>query len=153
MGSASDRPKAREGSRGFRRWAVRVRPQRLPGTVLRLGSVGSLAPESGQRAPFAPAILSGLAVQPVTERVLWRLDSNTPHRADLLVLTDSRPSWVHLVDDAGWPGAGGGGPLVADYTPLLERLARGRESGFRLTVAPSTTSPGPAIRANSRPPA
>ncbi|MEU3855061.1 type I-E CRISPR-associated protein Cas6/Cse3/CasE [Streptomyces sp. NPDC029554] len=82
------------------------------------------------------AILSGLAVQPVTERVLWRLDSNTPHRADLLVLTDSRPSWAHLVDDAGWPGADGGTPLVADYTPLLQRLTRGREFAFRLTANP-----------------
>ncbi|MFF5407921.1 type I-E CRISPR-associated protein Cas6/Cse3/CasE [Streptomyces misionensis] len=82
------------------------------------------------------AILSGLAVQPVTERVLWRLDSNTEHRADILVLTERRPSWAHLVDDAGWPGADGGTPLIADYTPLLERLARGREFGFRLTANP-----------------
>ncbi|WDI23350.1 type I-E CRISPR-associated protein Cas6/Cse3/CasE (plasmid) [Streptomyces enissocaesilis] len=82
------------------------------------------------------AVLSGLAVQPVTERVLWRLDNNTPHRADLLVLTDSRPSWAHLVDDAGWPGADGGNPLIADYTPLLERIVRGREFGFRLTANP-----------------
>ncbi|MGC5236920.1 type I-E CRISPR-associated protein Cas6/Cse3/CasE [Streptomyces albogriseolus] len=82
------------------------------------------------------AILAGLAVQPVTERVLWRLDSNTPHRADILVLTESRPSWTHLIDDAGWPGADGGAPLIADYTPLLERLARGREFGFRLIANP-----------------
>ncbi|MFF6953884.1 type I-E CRISPR-associated protein Cas6/Cse3/CasE [Streptomyces iakyrus] len=82
------------------------------------------------------AILSGLAVQPVTERVLWRLDSNTPHRADILVLTESRPSWAHLVDDAGWPGADGGAPLIADYTPLLEHLVRGREFSFRLTANP-----------------
>ncbi|MGM9349730.1 type I-E CRISPR-associated protein Cas6/Cse3/CasE [Streptomyces salinarius] len=82
------------------------------------------------------AVLSGLAVQPVTERVLWRLDNNTPHRADVLVLTESRPSWAHLVDEAGWPGADGGTPLIADYTPLLERLVRGREFGFRLTANP-----------------
>ncbi|WP_405466670.1 type I-E CRISPR-associated protein Cas6/Cse3/CasE [Streptomyces jietaisiensis] len=82
------------------------------------------------------AILSGLAVQPVTERVLWRLDSNTPHRADILVLTESRPSWAHLVDDAGWPGADGGAPLIADYAPLLARITRGREFGFRLTANP-----------------
>jgi CRISPR system Cascade subunit CasE len=82
------------------------------------------------------AVLSGLAVQPVTERVLWRLDGSTPHRADILVLTESRPSWAHLVDEAGWPGADGGTPLIADYTPLLERLVRGREFGFRLTANP-----------------
>ncbi|MFF5859870.1 type I-E CRISPR-associated protein Cas6/Cse3/CasE [Streptomyces sp. NPDC012751] len=90
------------------------------------------------------AILSGLAVQPVTERVLWRLDSNTPHRADVLVLTESRPSWAHLVDDAGWPGADGGAPLIADYTPLLEHLARGREFGFRLTANPVHNIPRPS---------
>ncbi|MER6736554.1 type I-E CRISPR-associated protein Cas6/Cse3/CasE [Streptomyces puniciscabiei] len=89
------------------------------------------------------AILSGLAVQPVTERVLWRLDSTTPHRADILVLTDSRPSWAHLVDDAGWPGADGGTPLIADYTPLLERIARGREFAFRLTANPVHNVPRP----------
>ncbi|MER6632877.1 type I-E CRISPR-associated protein Cas6/Cse3/CasE [Streptomyces sp. NPDC000987] len=90
------------------------------------------------------AILSGLAVQPVTERILWRLDSNTPHRAEILVLTDSRPSWAHLVDEAGWPGADGGDPLIADYTPLLERLARGREFGFRLTANPVQNIPRPS---------
>ncbi|MFE7409359.1 type I-E CRISPR-associated protein Cas6/Cse3/CasE [Streptomyces laurentii] len=82
------------------------------------------------------AILAGLAVQPVSERVLWRLESNTPHRADVLVLTENRPSWAHLVDDAGWPGADGGAPLIADYTPLLDRIGRGREFGFRLTANP-----------------
>ncbi|MFJ4536583.1 type I-E CRISPR-associated protein Cas6/Cse3/CasE [Streptomyces tibetensis] len=90
------------------------------------------------------AILSGLAVQPVTERVLWRLDSNTPHRADILVLTDSRPSWAHIVEDAGWPGADGGAPLIADYTPLLEHLVRGREFGFRLTANPVQNVPRPS---------
>ncbi|GGU62261.1 type I-E CRISPR-associated protein Cas6/Cse3/CasE [Streptomyces daghestanicus] len=89
------------------------------------------------------AVLAGLAVQPVTERVLWRLDNNTPHRTDLLVLTHSRPSWAHLVDNAGWPGADDGAPLIADYTPLLERITRGREFGFRLTANPvrSLTQP------------
>ncbi|MEU0853479.1 type I-E CRISPR-associated protein Cas6/Cse3/CasE [Streptomyces flaveolus] len=90
------------------------------------------------------AILSGLAVQPVTERVLWRLDNNTPHRADILVLTESRPSWAHLVDDAGWPGADDSTPLIADYTPLLERIARGREFAFRLTANPVQNVPRPS---------
>ncbi|MEU3281432.1 type I-E CRISPR-associated protein Cas6/Cse3/CasE [Streptomyces antibioticus] len=89
------------------------------------------------------AILAGLAVQPVTERVLWRLENSTPHRAEILVLTESRPSWAHLVDDAGWPGADGATPLIADYTPLLERIARGREFGFRLTANPVQSIPRP----------
>ncbi|MER5887540.1 type I-E CRISPR-associated protein Cas6/Cse3/CasE [Streptomyces sp. NPDC001941] len=90
------------------------------------------------------AILSALAIQPVTERVLWRQENHTRHRAELLVLTDSRPSWAHLVDDAGWPGADGGEPLIADYTPLLERIARGREFGFRLTANPVQSVSRPA---------
>ncbi|MYV46296.1 type I-E CRISPR-associated protein Cas6/Cse3/CasE [Streptomyces sp. SID2888] len=90
------------------------------------------------------ALLSGLAVQPVTERVLWRLDSNTPYQAEILALTESRPSWAHLVDDAGWPGADGGAPLIADYTPLLEHLVRGREFGFRLTANPVQNVPRPS---------
>ncbi|MFD9793368.1 type I-E CRISPR-associated protein Cas6/Cse3/CasE [Streptomyces sp. NPDC059070] len=89
------------------------------------------------------AILAGLAVQPVTERILWRLDTNTPHRAEILVLTESRPSWQHLIDEAGWPGADGGHPRTADYTPLLERLALGREFTFRLTANPVQSVPHP----------
>ncbi|MEV7675910.1 type I-E CRISPR-associated protein Cas6/Cse3/CasE [Streptomyces sp. NPDC088752] len=89
------------------------------------------------------AVLAGLAVQPVTERVLWRLENHTPNRAEVLVLTESRPSWAHLVDDAGWPGADGGAPLIADYTPLLERITRGREFGFRLTANPVQNVPRP----------
>ncbi|MFJ3164241.1 type I-E CRISPR-associated protein Cas6/Cse3/CasE [Streptomyces kanasensis] len=85
------------------------------------------------------AVLAGLAVQPVTERVLWRTENNTPHRVEILALTESRPSWQHLVDEAGWPGADGGAPLIADYTPLLERIAIGREFGFRLTANPVQT--------------
>ncbi|QHA02065.1 type I-E CRISPR-associated protein Cas6/Cse3/CasE [Streptomyces broussonetiae] len=85
------------------------------------------------------AVLGGLATQPVTERVLWRLESNTPHRAEILVLTENRPSWQHLVEQAGWPDADGGQPLIADYAPLLQRLAVGREFAFRLTANPVQT--------------
>jgi CRISPR system Cascade subunit CasE len=82
------------------------------------------------------AILAGLATQPVTERVLWRLENDNPHRAELLVLTENRPTWIHLVEQAGWPDADGGTPRVADYTPLLDRIVRGREFAFRLTANP-----------------
>ncbi|WP_446045463.1 type I-E CRISPR-associated protein Cas6/Cse3/CasE [Streptomyces olivaceus] len=82
------------------------------------------------------AVLAGCAVQPVTERVLWRLESDTAHRADVLVLTDRRPSWHHLTEQAGWPRGDGGEPLVADYTPLLDRVTLGGEFAFRLTANP-----------------
>ncbi|MDQ0988816.1 type I-E CRISPR-associated protein Cas6/Cse3/CasE [Streptomyces sp. V3I7] len=89
------------------------------------------------------AVLSGLAVEPVTERVLWRLETNTAHRAEVLVLTESRPSWHHLVEEAGWPDADGGEPLIADYTPLLERLTLGKEFAFRLTANPVQSTQNP----------
>ncbi len=89
------------------------------------------------------AVLAGLAAQPVTERVLWRMENSTPHRAEILVLTQNRPSWQHLIDEAGWPGADGGEPLIADYAPLLERIALGKEFGFRLTANPVQTVPRP----------
>ncbi|EMF02056.1 type I-E CRISPR-associated protein Cas6/Cse3/CasE [Streptomyces mobaraensis NBRC 13819 = DSM 40847] len=82
------------------------------------------------------AVMNGLAHQPVTERVLWRLETNTPHRAEILVLTQSRPSWQGLVEDAGWPGADGGEPLIADYSPLLHRVVEEQEFAFRLTANP-----------------
>ncbi|MFH9677744.1 type I-E CRISPR-associated protein Cas6/Cse3/CasE [Streptomyces sp. NPDC017405] len=85
------------------------------------------------------AVLGGLAVQPVTERVLWRLENSTPHRAEILVLTENRPSWQHLVEQAGWPDADGAEPLIADYSPLLQRLTLGREFAFRLTANPVQT--------------
>ncbi|MEV6483309.1 type I-E CRISPR-associated protein Cas6/Cse3/CasE [Streptomyces sp. NPDC051576] len=82
------------------------------------------------------AVLSGLATQPATERIRWRTETNTVHRAEILVLTDSRPSWEHLVEQAGWPGADGGQALIADYSPLLQRITLGREFTFRLTAKP-----------------
>ncbi|WP_037915149.1 type I-E CRISPR-associated protein Cas6/Cse3/CasE [Actinacidiphila yeochonensis] len=103
--------------------------------ALNPGRRGGLALLSNPHRLHA-AVLNGLAEQPVRERVLWRVESDTPHRTDVLVLTESRPSWHRLVEDAGWPGADGGDPLIADYTPLLERLVTGREFAFRLTANP-----------------
>ncbi|WP_242423542.1 type I-E CRISPR-associated protein Cas6/Cse3/CasE, partial [Frankia sp. EI5c] len=90
------------------------------------------------------AVLGGLAIQPVTERVLWRLETREQHRAELLVLTDSRPSWAHLVEQAGWPGADGAEAMIRDYQPLLDRLQHGREFAFRLRANPVTATRTPA---------
>ncbi|KPM50394.1 CRISPR-associated protein Cas7 [Frankia sp. R43] len=89
------------------------------------------------------AVLGGLAVQPVTERVLWRLETRQAHRAELLVLTQSRPSWAHLVEQAGWPAADGGEAMIRDYQPLLDRLQHGREFAFRLRANPVTATRQP----------
>jgi CRISPR system Cascade subunit CasE len=82
------------------------------------------------------ATLGGLSVQPVRERVLWRLEADSAHRLHLLVLTRSSPSWEHLVEQAGWPAAEQPQALVRGYESLLERVERGREFAFRLRANP-----------------
>ncbi|MBL7498286.1 type I-E CRISPR-associated protein Cas6/Cse3/CasE [Frankia sp. CNm7] len=89
------------------------------------------------------AVLGGIARQPITERVLWRLDTHA-HRPELLVLTDSRPSWEHIVEQAGWPNAEDPQALVRDYQPLLDRIQTGREFGFRLRANPVAATRNPA---------
>jgi CRISPR system Cascade subunit CasE len=88
------------------------------------------------------ALLGGLSRQPVTERVLWRLDTE-PHRMAVLVLTESRPSWEHLVEQAGWPGSDDPQALVRPYEPLLDQVVRGREFAFRLRANPVTSTRNP----------
>lgn len=80
------------------------------------------------------AVLAGVSRQPVTERVLWRLepDPQTTHRLGLLILTESRPSWHHLVEQAGWPDGDEPQAVTRSYQPLLDTVVRGREFAFRL---------------------
>ncbi|EIV92930.1 type I-E CRISPR-associated protein Cas6/Cse3/CasE [Frankia sp. QA3] len=104
------------------------------------------------------AVLGGLSRQPVTERVLWRVENadatrggGRSHRAEVLVLTESTPSWEHLVEQAGWIHADEPQIVVRDYQPLLDRLQTGREFRFRLranTVSATRTpdKPSPAQR-------
>ena len=89
------------------------------------------------------AVLNGLAVQPVEERVLWRLERRE-HDARLLVLTQSEPSWEALVEAYGWPSSPEGAARVANYEPLLAQVARGREFGFRLVANPSSSGTKPS---------
>lgn len=90
------------------------------------------------------AVLGGLSRQPVTERVLWRLEPDPTHRAELLVLTNSMPSWEHLVEQAGWPAAAEPQQLIRDYQPLLDRIQRGREFRLRLRANPVSATRRPA---------
>jgi CRISPR system Cascade subunit CasE len=97
------------------------------------------------------AVLGGLSRQPVDERVLWRLDLDNPHRAGLLVLTHSTPSWEHLIEQAGWSAADEPQALVRSYEPLLAHTDKGREFRFRLRANPVTSThtphkPSPAQR-------
>lgn len=89
------------------------------------------------------SILGGLSRQPVTERVLWRLDTPSPHRLDLLILTESRPSWEHLIESGGWPGADEPQALVRSYDPLLQQLSTGREFTLKLRANPVSATRKP----------
>ncbi|MFI6344177.1 type I-E CRISPR-associated protein Cas6/Cse3/CasE [Streptomyces sp. NPDC050560] len=82
------------------------------------------------------AVQGGLPTAPEQERTLWRLDSDNPRRPHLYVLTQSKPDWTHLTEQAGWPDADGEHYTIRDYTPLLSQLALGREFAFRLTASP-----------------
>lgn len=94
------------------------------------------------------AVLGGLAIQPVSERVLWRVDADEPRRPSLFVLTRSSPSWEHLVEQAGWPSSDEPQAVTKSYDPLLRRIAAGSEFAFRLTANPVqfTRSPDKASR-------
>ncbi|MFC6880175.1 MULTISPECIES: type I-E CRISPR-associated protein Cas6/Cse3/CasE [Actinomadura] len=91
-------------------------------------------------------VCAAVPATPDTERQLWRLDTDNPHRPQLIALTRSKPDWTHLVEAAGWPAADDGKPWVADYTPLLAQLAIGREFAFRLTANPVQNVPRPPER-------
>lgn len=89
------------------------------------------------------AVLGGLSHQPVTERVLWRVEHDSPHRAGVLVLTESKPSWEHLVEQGGWPSADEPQAVVRSYEPLLRRVVLGAQFAFRLCANPVSSTRHP----------
>lgn len=87
------------------------------------------------------AVLGGLAEYSAVERTLWRVDGPNPRRPSLLVVTESKPDWAHIVEQAGWPGAGGDHCVVRDYDPMLNSLTAGLEFEFRVTANPVHSVP------------
>lgn len=85
------------------------------------------------------AAVEGIIPPQRSGRILWRLE-RTPHRCELLVLSPDVPSLDHLVEQAGWPGNTQAAPRVADMSPLLSKLAIGRQFEFRVTVNPASTT-------------
>ncbi|MEU7768208.1 type I-E CRISPR-associated protein Cas6/Cse3/CasE [Nocardia sp. NPDC049190] len=86
------------------------------------------------------AVLGGISHQPLDERVLWRLDHDTPHRATLLVLTRSMPSWDHIIEQAGWTNADEPQARTKSYQPLLDRVIDGAVFRFKLRASPTYTT-------------
>ncbi|TQN31180.1 CRISPR system Cascade subunit CasE [Haloactinospora alba] len=68
-------------------------------------------------------------------RVLWRVDRGAKAKAFLYVVSQERPDYTHLVEQAGWPTLEGGWE-TSDYTPFLEKLTAGDVWAFRLTANP-----------------
>ncbi|KAA8881882.1 type I-E CRISPR-associated protein Cas6/Cse3/CasE [Nocardia colli] len=83
------------------------------------------------------AVLGGISAQPLNERVLWRLDQDSPHRSSLLVLSRSKPSWDHIVEQAGWTGAETPQAMTKSYEPVLERVVEGAAFRFKLRASPT----------------
>ncbi|MFI9410044.1 type I-E CRISPR-associated protein Cas6/Cse3/CasE [Nocardia gamkensis] len=86
------------------------------------------------------AVLGSISAQPLNERVLWRLDHDTSHRAVLLVLTQSRPSFDHIIEQAGWTNAEEPQTLTKPLQPLLERITDGATFRFKLRASPTYTT-------------
>lgn len=87
------------------------------------------------------AVLGGLPDLTENERPLWRWDTDRAHRPHLLVSTQSKPDWTHIIEQYGWPGADGEHATIRDYTPLLNRLDARQEYAFRVTVNPVQNVP------------
>ncbi len=95
------------------------------------------------------SVLAGLVKQPTSGRVLWRLgversgDGRHAYRAELLILTESRPSLQHIVEEAGFVGADGSGPVTRNYSRLLTMLSDGDEYAFMARVNPTRSTAYP----------
>jgi len=97
-------------------------------------------------------ILNALPNQPAQERTLWRREivqdaSRTGRRVDLLVLTQTPPSWAEVVGEFGWPDTDEGQGLVRDCAPILGDVALGRDYAFRVTANPTSITHSPQGRA------
>ncbi|MCQ9385375.1 type I-E CRISPR-associated protein Cas6/Cse3/CasE [Brevibacterium moorei] len=66
-------------------------------------------------------------------RILWRVDAGS-HNPVVYVVSPETPDFTHIVEQAGWPTKVSWG--VADYAPLLDRLAEGQVWQFRLAANP-----------------
>jgi len=71
-------------------------------------------------------------------RVLWRIDQDD-QKFWLYTVSQSRPDFSHIVEQAGWPTTQAGWD-TRPYQTLLNRLENGQKWAFRLTANPVRTS-------------
>lgn len=86
-------------------------------------------------------------------RVLWRLDSDTPHRPVLWIVSPFSPGAATLLEQAGWHDLSPERQwLTKPYAPLLDRLATTQRYAFRLTANPTRSiNDETAIKGEGRP--
>ncbi len=69
-----------------------------------------------------------------SDRVLWRID-RLGAATYLMVQSDSKPDFAHLIDQMGWPSSGQQWESV-DYEQFLNKLHEGQTWRFRLKANP-----------------
>jgi CRISPR system Cascade subunit CasE len=82
-------------------------------------------------------------------RNLWRID-RLGNALYLLVLSDGKPDFTHIVEQFGWPGAEQKWE-TKDYAPLLERIELGQKWQFRLRANPVHSVKQPSISQDQKP--
>ena len=68
-------------------------------------------------------------------RTLWRLE-RIGDKVTLWVVSERKPSFEPIAEQAGWPNSGHPTWETRDYTLLLDRLMTGQRYQFRLTANP-----------------
>jgi CRISPR system Cascade subunit CasE len=61
----------------------------------------------------------------------------------LIVLTESKPSWAHVIESAGWEDADGAEARIASLEPLLALVVLGRQFSFKVCVNPVSATQKP----------
>ncbi len=82
------------------------------------------------------AVLCAFPEAAQDNRVLWRIDRNSPHDLRLLISSASAPDLTHLIEQAGWPTRPDATWDTRDYDGFLGRLSTGQQWRFRLRANP-----------------
>ncbi|CAO5183808.1 CRISPR system Cascade subunit CasE [Frankia sp. AiPs1] len=114
----------------------------------RAGAQNYLANPYSTHAAIMLGLPTGLGGS-VAGRPLWRIDRDDPHRPHLLTVTQDRPDYSHIVEEAGFP-AWDEPYATKHYQPFLDRLETGQRYAFRLTANPTYSQPSPIPESEPR---
>ena len=108
---------------------------RVPLNLARISARQLVSSPYRMHAAVESAFPPGSSRESDEGRILWRVDSlGQDHGTWLYVTSPDRPDLTHVVEQAGWP-------LhveweTKDYTPLLDRIAKGQHWRFKLRANP-----------------